>query len=445
MGRRASQNRLSVSRNREPHERTSRPDGAAACPEAGPRNPYTVLVVCSLLLLAVALVFGQTLRFDFVNYDDNDYVYGNPHVAHGLTARGMTWAFATGHASNWHPLTWLSHMVDCQLYGLKWPGGHHLTNVLLHAASTIILFLVLREMTGQLWPSAFVAALFAIHPLHVESVAWVAERKDVLSGLFFMLTLAAYVRYARRPFSLGRYLLVAALFALGLMAKPMLVTLPFVLLLLDYWPLGRFSPRIAVDGRTENGRGRLSIAMPLLLEKLPLLSLAAISCVVTVWAQRGAVSSLDVVPFSSRVANAAISYTAYLGQLFHPIGLAVFYPHPKNNVPIGEVFGAFLLMAGIFAAVIASRRKCPYLLVGWLWYVGTLVPVIGLMQVGAQARADRYTYLTQIGLYIAIAWGVSQLSSVWPHRRWVCGATSALVMVLLAICAWGQASYWCDQ
>jgi Flp pilus assembly protein TadD len=392
------------------------------------RHRYTALAVCGLLLLAVDLVFGQTARFEFV-YDDGIYLCENPRVAHGLTIKGVTWALTSTHANNWHPLTWFSHMLDCQLYGLRWPGGHHLTNVLLHAANSILLFLVLRRMTGDLWPSGFAAALFAIHPLHVESVAWVAERKDMLSGLFFLLTLAAYVGYVRRPFSLLRYLLVAALFALGLMAKPMLVTLPCVLLLLDYWPLGRYSPPF----------------MRLVAEKLPLLALAGLSCAVTPLAQGQAVQSWEFMPLSARLANALVSYAVYLGQLFCPLGLAAFYPHPGTAIPLWQIVGALLLLAGIFAVALAIRRRCPYLLVGWLWYVGMLVPVIGIVQVGQQARADRYTYLTQIGLYVALVWGAAHVSRRWSHRRWVCTAGSTVVLLLLAVGASRQTSFWRDS
>ena len=383
--------------------------------------------VCGLLLLAVVCVFGQTLRYGFVNYDDQKYVCKNPHVSGGLNAEAVRWAFTTRHASNWHPLTWLSHMLDCQLYGLisEW---HHLTNVLLHAATAILLFLILRQMTGDVWPSAFAAAVFAIHPLRVESVAWIAERKDVLSGLFFMLTLAAYLGYVRRPFSLARYLTVIGLFALGLMAKPMLVTLPFVLLLLDYWPLGRMTPW-----------------WRLVVEKLPLLAFSAASCAATLWAQSDAIASTDHVPFSLRLSNAAVSYVAYLVQLFYPVGLAVLYPLPLSGWPTWKVLGAVLVLLAISGGVVACRRRCPYLLLGWLWYLGMLLPVSGLLQVGSQAMADRYTYLPQIGLCIAIAWGASQATRSWPRRAWACGVASALAVATLMGCAWRQTSYWRDS
>ncbi|MGA2259578.1 MAG: hypothetical protein ABSG53_33295, partial [Thermoguttaceae bacterium] len=392
-------------------------------------------VVCGLLLVAVIAVFGQTARYDFVNFDDDIYVYENWHVQAGLTVEGIAWAFGQSHASNWHPLTWLSLMADVQvvrteqgpLARARLAVEMHTVNVVLHAVNAAIVFLVLMEMTAGVWPSAFVAAVFAVHPLHVESVAWISERKDVLSGLFFMLTLAAYLGYVRRPFSLLRYLLVTALFALGLMAKPMLVTLPFVLLLLDYWPLGRISPRrvgktpgypeylLAGPTVPDGAARRLQVV---LLEKLPWLVLAAISCMVTYLAQRTAVTPFERLPLWSRIANALVSCVAYLGQFFYPAGLAVLYPHPQNDLSVWKIIGSALLLAGISLAVLACRRKCPYLLVGWLWYLGMLVPVSGLVQVGAQAMADRYTYLTQIGLYIALAWTAVHISRPWRYRGW---------------------------
>jgi tetratricopeptide (TPR) repeat protein len=421
---------------------------------------YRALAIAVLLLLAVGLVFGQTLRHEFVNFDDRAYVYENPRVSEGLTLRGIAWVFTHIHGGNWHPLTGLSHLLDCQLYGLH-AGGHHLTNVLLHAMTVVCLFLVLWRMTGGLWPSAAVAALFAVHPLRVESVAWVAERKDVLSGLFFMLILGAYVRYVRKPFSRCWYLLLFVIFALGLMAKPMLVTAPLVLLLLDYWPLERFagSRRRPTPPHSTllhcNGGGLLSgrnvlatklarfpLSWRLVIEKLPLLLLGMLFCTATVWAQREAVGLNAGLPLGWRIANALVSYVAYLGQLFCPIGLAAYYPHPALHLPIWTVIGSTLLLACISAVAVACRRRCPYLLVGWLWYVGMLTPVIGLLQVGGQARADRYTYLPQIGLYIALAWGVVDLCRDWAYRRWLCGVSSAVVLAILMGCAWRQTCFW---
>ncbi len=305
-----------------------------------PDQRWRVAAVCVVLAAMTFAVFGQTLTHGFVDIDDYTYVAKNPMVARGLTHEGIVWAFTRVHSSNWHPLTWLSHMLDCQLYGLH-PGGHHLTNVLLHTTSAIVLFLVLREMTGALWRSAYVAAVFAIHPLRVESVAWVAERKDVLSGLFFMLSIAAYVRYARRPWSLARYGLVLLLFVMGLMCKPMLVTLPLVLLLLDYWPLQRMETR------------KLS---KLVMEKVPLLALSAASCVVTLLAQNKAIQSTESSSLPRRLALALVSCMVYLGQMIYPAGLAVFHPFPHNGLPSWEVALVGVLLAGLSAAAVRQRR-----------------------------------------------------------------------------------------
>ena len=414
-------------RNSRQQSQVSRPNQFFHGVERWFRDNLPNLAVCAFLLLAIVAVFGQTARYDFTDCDDNQYVTENPQVMGGVSVEGVVWAFTRSHASNWHPLTWLSHMLDCEFYGLEHPGGHHLTNVILHAANTILLFLLLRQLICDLWASAFVAALFAIHPLHVESVAWIAERKDVLSGLLFMLTLAAYVGYARREFSLARYLLVTVLLALGLLAKPMLVTLPFVLLLLDFWPLGRF------------GRGWSIVG-----EKLPWIALSACCCVMTFIAQRAgnAVVPLRLGPLWVRITNAVVAYAGYLVQFFWPLNLAVLYPHPGPSLPIWKIVASCLLLLGISAWAIAWRRKRPYLLVGWLWYLGMLVPVIGIVQVGGQAMADRYTYLTQIGLCIALALGMSQAAGDSPSRRRMYWISSALAVLVLGICASRQATYW---
>ena len=393
----------------------------------------TVSVVCCLLALAVAVVFGQTVQHDFINFDDDIYVYNNPHIAHGFTGHALAWSFSTFHASNWHPLTWLSHALDCQLYGAQNAAGHHLTNVALHAIVAVLLLLLLWQMTGDLWPSAFVAAVFALHPLRAESVAWVAERKDLLCGLFFILTLAAYVHYVRHPFAWGRHLLVLGAFALGLMAKPMLVTLPFLLLLLDYWPLGRMSALKLASPKTWRA---------LLVEKIPLLALAAASCAVTPLAQRQAMIPMDVVPLSARIANAVVAYVAYIGQFFYPSGLAVFYPYPSEGLPTWKIVVGVAALVIVSAVALLGRRRMPYLFVGWFWYLGMLVPVIGLMQVGSQAMADRYTYLPQIGLCVALAWGAAKLAAGWRYERWAYGVASALVLVCLATCAYRRTAFW---
>jgi tetratricopeptide (TPR) repeat protein len=332
-------------------------------------------------------------------------------------------------------------MVDYQFYGLEHPGGHHLTSVLLHAATAVLLFLLLRRMTGDLWPSAFVAAVFAIHPLRVESVAWVAERKDVLSGLFFVLTLWAYLAYVRHPFSWARYLTVIAMFALGLTAKPMLVTLPFVLLLLDYWPLGRLPIRSIEKPLAPS---RVLPLSRLIIEKVPLLALSAGSCVVTSLAQTAAMARIERLPLPSRVANAVVSYAAYLGEFFFPTDLSVLYPHPGAGLPVWQVAAAMLVLGAISVGVLVCWRRIPSLLVGWLWYLGMLVPVIGIVQVGSHAMADRYTYLPQIGLCIAFTWGIMYFSASWPNRRWALGGASALAIAALMACAWHQTTFWHD-
>ncbi len=418
------------------------------------RSRYQVLAICALLLLAVGLVFGQTVRHEFVNYDDDVYVYENPPVAHGLTASGIAWVFTHRHCANWHPLTGLSHLVDCQVYGLN-ASGHHGTNVMLHAATAVALFLVLWRMSGGFWPSAVAAAIFAVHPLRAESVAWVAERKDVLSGLCFMLTLGTYVWYVRGAFSPKRYLLLLVVFALGLMAKPMLVTLPLVLLLLDYWPLGRFGtktpPHCNGGGISGDATVPQSVVDPrpflwkVVIEKLPLLLLVAASCAATLWAQKEALEVNERIPFLWRTANAMVSCVAYLGQFFCPAGLAPFYPHPTAHLPLWKVVAAAAVLVGVSVGTLACRRRCPYLLMGWLWYLGMLLPVIGLVQVGSQAMADRYTYLPQIGLCIALAWGAADVCRGWPSRRWACGVGATVVLVALMVGGWRQTTFWHDS
>jgi tetratricopeptide (TPR) repeat protein len=388
------------------------------------------------------VVFGQTLGFGFVDFDDNSYIYENPVVQQGLTPSGIVWAFTHVWASNWHPLTWISHMLDCQFYGLN-AGGHHFTNVLLHTATVILLFLVLRQMTGRLWRSAFVAAVFAIHPLRVESVAWLAERKDVLSGLFFMLTLGAYVRYARHPWSPARYGLVVLLFALGLMCKPMLVTLPFLVMLLDYWPLNRLQSNTATEPFFRLGRRQ--IPRRLLLEKLPLLVLTVASCAITVFAQTRVIQSWENLSLPLRVENALISYVAYMDQMFWPSGLVVLYPITAGGVRVAEAALSLVVVASISTGVIVLRRRHPYFMTGWLWYLIMLVPVIGILQVGVQARADRYTYLPQIGLYLLLTWAAAALCAGWRHRRVVLGSLASVVLVALILCARAQTAYWRDS
>jgi tetratricopeptide (TPR) repeat protein len=388
---------------------------------------WITIGICIFLAALTWIVFGQTLRHDFINYDDPRYVYENTTITSGLSLSGIVWAFTHIHSMNWHPLTTISHMLDCQLYGLK-AGWHHFTNVLLHAIAVILLFIALQQMTGALWRSAFVAAVFAIHPLRVESVAWIAERKDVLSGVFFMLTLLAYAHYVHLP-SVRRYLVVLFAFACGLMSKPMLVTLPFVLLLLDYWPLDRIKGHV----------------WKRVLEKLPLIPLSAVSSIATLVAQKGAVGYTEELPILERINNAAVSYVLYIWQMLWPVNLAVFYPHPENRLLLWEIISSLVLLICVTVLAIALRKQRPYLITGWLWYLGMLLPVIGLVQVGWQGRADRYTYLPQIGLYIAITWSVADLTTFWRQQRTILSAAASLTIAILSWRAWAQTSYWRDS
>ena len=401
---------------------------------------YWVFCIYLVLVLTTITVFWRVCNYGFVNYDDNDYVAQNPQVIAGMTRESVVWAFTTAHSSNWHPLTWLSHMLDCQLFGLD-AGWHHLTNLLLHIVNTLLLFYVLKKMTGALWRSAFVAAVFALHPLHVESVAWISERKDVLSSLFWMLTMVAYLGYIKRP-NAGRYLLTLFVFALGLMAKPMLVTLPFVLLLLDYWPLGRI--QLGMDSNPKSATARWQVVYRLICEKIPFFPLSVISSIVTFLVQQntGAVVAREAFPLIFRIVNTPIFYLTYIAKMIWPSRLAVFYPHPVDKFSMWQAVLGALLLLGISIWVICLARSRRYLLVGWLWYLGTLVPVIGLVQVGAQGVADRYTYLPLIGIFIMVAWGVGELLAKWRFRRIVLGISAGLVLAVLLICTRMQVRYW---
>lgn len=405
-----------------------------------PQSPQRLLIAVAVALLAVA-VFWQVQGHPFVSFDDELYVTANPSVLRGLSKSGVAWAFSTTHSTNWHPLTWLSHMVDVQLFGLN-PRGHHMTSLFLHAMNSSLLFLLLSRMTGANWPSAFAAAAFAVHPMRVESVAWIAERKDVLGGLFWILTMGAYVRYTERA-ALGRYLCVVLFFALGLMAKPMLVTLPFALLLLDYWPLSRIPrwgilfgspPDVSVQ---TNGPG-------VLVEKIPLFLLTAISCVFTYTASSygGALIEHGKIPFLVKATNALVSYAIYIGKTMWPSSLAVFYPHPNAIPPIWTIAGATALAVAATVASIQYGKKLPYLAVGLLWFTGTLIPVIGLVQVGSQGMADRYTYIPSIGLFIAAAWGIRDLSAGWRQRKRVLACFFGVVIVVLSAVTLRQLTYW---
>ncbi len=381
-----------------------------------------IAATCGVLLVLTVVAYAPVLRNGFTNYDDDTYVSENRHIQHGVSAESIAWAFTTTRAANWHPLTWISHILDWSLYGAR-PLGHHLTGVSLHAANTLLLFLLLGSMTKTWGPSGLAAALFAVHPLHVESVAWIAERKDVLSTLFWLLATAAYVRYARAP-SVTRMALVFSSMAAGLLAKPMLVTLPFTLLLLDSWPLGR----------AREGWRRLVV------EKLPLIALSAASSVVTFWAQKagGAVASVSRFSLPVRTANAALAYVAYLGKTAWPHPLAVFYPHPGTAAVGPSAALAAVVLVAITVLVFRIRVERPYAFVGWLWYLGTLVPVSGVVQVGNQGMADRYTYVPLIGIFIVVAWGAAELG-----KRAVVPAV--LVVLGLAIVTRSQAAVWRDS
>ncbi len=468
------------------------------------KNKQVLLIFVLLTALTLA-AFWQVYQCNFISYDDPIYVTENIHIIHGITIQTIRWSFATGYASNWHPLTWMSHTLDVQLFGLN-PRWHHLTNLLFHISNTLLLFFVFHRMTKAPCKSAFVAALFALHPLHVESVAWVSERKDVLSTFFWMLTMAAYISYVehrtedgrrrtedgkkwtgilRFPSSVFRYSAVLIFFALGLMAKPMLVTLPFVLLLLDYWPLRRFElnpPTFLKGGRgdfkvqasrstlaepvstkKEKGKSRekstgrnvvqkgnpgdrmsqWALIRPLLLEKIPFFALAALSCIVTYLAQKegGSVVSIEGIPAGARIANAFVSYIIYMGKTIWPNNLAVFYPHP-GSLPLWQLSGAALLLIAVTLVAVLEAERIPYLAFGWLWFAGTLVPVIGIVQVGAQAMADRYTYVPLIGLFVVAAWGIPELLKNWRYRKEALFASSALVLACLFIVTWTQVGYW---
>ncbi len=467
-----------------------------------------ILAIYLLLTVITFIAFWPVSQCDFINYDDHSYVTENIHIRHGITIQAIRWAFTTGYAANWHPVTWMSHMLDVQLFGLK-PRWHHLTNLLFHIANTLLLFFIFHRMTKAPLKSAFVSALFALHPLHVQSVAWVAERKDVLSTFFWMLTMAVYIHYVEHgteggrrrtqdggqrseqggPFS-GirfptfdfRYLAVLIFFALGLMAKPMLVTLPFVLLLLDYWPLQRLDPKKSAQelstranaplyankrkgksSRNHTSRSeprrvvqtmvkeekpaahkyKWALVRPLILEKIPLLVLSALSCIVTYFVQKegGAVVSFAGIPPGVRIANGFVSYIIYIGKTIWPSNLAVYYPHP-GLLPLWQVLGAVLFLGAVTFVVIRTAKRLPYLAVGWLWFAGTLVPVIGIVQVGDQAMADRYTYIPLIGLFVMAAWGIPELLGKWRYRKEALFTLSASILACLLIVTWIQVGYW---
>ncbi len=402
------------------------------------------------LAAATIIAYQQVRLSEFVCYDDNVYVTQNRHIQEGLTGESIKWAFTASRASNWHPLTWISHILDYRLFGTN-PAGHHLVNLLFHVANSMMLLWILRRMTEAFWPSTFVAFAFALHPLHVESVAWVAERKDVLSGFFWMLTMAAYVRYTRKN-NARSYLMVVVLFLLGLMAKPMLVTLPFILLLMDYWPLRRFQPGSIAAGKPGHLTGpnhKTTPAWRLVVEKLPLFLLAAASGIITFIVQQkgGAVSSAVSHPAKQRFANAAISYITYIGKMAWPTKLAVLYPHPGDGLSMAAAGLSLVLLAVVTVLLIyLSRRSgCGGLIVGWLWYLVTLVPVIGLVQVGVQGMADRYTYIPSIGIFMIVACLGAQLSRRSPFTARLLPIVCCMLLTVWLLAARRQVTYWRDS
>tara|TARA_Y100000588_G_scaffold180651_1_gene194428 strand:+ start:185 stop:1888 length:1704 start_codon:yes stop_codon:yes gene_type:complete len=374
----------------------------------------------------------QRLDYGFISLDDSAYITKNSNIKAGLTGESIAWAFSTSYSSNWHPVTWLSHMLDIELYGLN-PRGHHRTNILFHIANTLLLFCVLLRMTGARWRSGFVAVLFAVHPLNIESVAWVSERKNVLSTLFWFLTVWAYISYAKKK-RIKNYLLVVLFLVLGLMSKPMLVTLPFVLLLLDYWPLKRFAGELPTLKETRQ----------LGLEKIPLFALAVASSVITYIVQKnsGAMSSLENVPLDFRLANTLSSYVGYLWKMLWPDNLSIFYPYPNSISESKTILCGLALVILTYLAIDVTRRM-PYIAVGWFWYLGTLVPVIGLVQVGAQAMADRYMYIPMIGIFITIAWGLGGLKK--NAEQYLFPILTPIIALMLAMATSHQLNYWASS
>jgi tetratricopeptide (TPR) repeat protein len=389
------------------------------------------VLICVVLAAATFVAFEGVWSNDFVNYDDDKYITSNEYVQKGLNLESIRWAFTTWHQGNWHPLTWVSHLIDVSVFGMK-PAGHHLVSVGFHIANVILLFLILKKMTGAVWPSAFVAAVFGLHPLGAESVAWVAERKNVLSSFFAFLTILAYLWYSQKP-GWRRYVMVAILFTAGLLSKSMLVTLPFVLILLDHWPMGRFSGL--------NGWRWLWRAI---IDKSPLLAMSAASCVVTYLAQLNAGAATDMValPIGLRASNALISYVGYIGKVFYPTPLAVLYPLDTNGYPLWETWGCLLLLLAVTTVVILERHRRRFLLTGWLWYLGTLVPVIGLVQVGVQAMADRYMYLPGIGIYIIVAWLGRQVAAKLRLPKAVPATAGVAILTVLLLITRMQVGYW---
>ena len=411
-------------------------------------NKYCVLLICVAVAVVIFIVFEPVLHNEFIGFDDSTYVTRNPHTRAGLTRDSIAWSFGFKTNSYWHPLTWLSHMLDSELYGLR-ADMHHLTNLFLHIANGLLLFGVLKRMTGALWKSLFVALLFALHPINVDSVAWVAERKNILSTFFWMLTMLSYAFYSERP-SACRYLPALLFFALGLLAKPMLVTLPFVLILVDYWPLGRLRFGPVPDGSNgKNSDAKIcdhegTGILRLLLEKIPFLALSVVSMCLSYLPlqQRERVISTEAVPMMLRIANALVSYVRYMKNMFWPKDLAIFYPYP-DTIAIWQTIGALLLLVCVSVLLMWVFRGKRYLAMGWLWYVGTCIPVIGLVQAGLwPAMADRWMYVPFIGLFILIAWGVADIAAKWRYRRIALGTSALMVLLALTVCTRLQLRHW---
>jgi protein O-mannosyl-transferase len=410
------------------------------------KSTTAAYVALFFIVIATIAVYWQTLNHEFVNYDDPAYVVNNIHVNTGLTAENIRWSFTAIALGNWQPVTLLSHMADCELFGLN-PRGHHLTSVLIHVVNAILLFCIIMKLTSSPWRSLFIALLFALHPLRVESVAWISERKDVLSGMFFMTTLLGYVHYVRRP-AISTYLLTIASFTVGLMCKPMIVTLPFVLLLLDYWPLGRLVTGKAAPSSAQNDVAVSPCGSPLpvsrlLVEKLPFFVLSGILCFVSVYAQKADKALQSTLDFTlpQRMTNALMAYVSYLGKTFWPADLAVLYPIPQNVPALFPVM-AFLVLAAATILFVRMSRQRPYILMGWLWFIGTLVPVIGLVQVGLQSMADRYTYLPSIGIYILVVWFLAETASKWRYHRSAFAILGLGLTIVLSLITSNQLTYW---
>ena len=396
------------------------------------------LLIALILSVTTVSVYWRAGTHEFINFDDDQYVYENYHVQNGLTLDSVTWAMTTTHAANWHPFTWLSHMTDVQLYGMN-PRGHHLTNVIIHTVSSLLLLLLLYRCTGSFWQSSFVAALFALHPLHVQSVAWVAERKDVLSAFFCFLTLLLYAEYTARKSSV-LFIVTILAFVAGLMSKPMLVTLPIVMLLLDFWPLKRYRYE-EIELRQLSGT-----VLSLIKEKILFFACSLLSSIITVYAQNSgsAIRSIEELPFLARIENALTAYIKYLLMTFWPVDLAILYP-VSVAIPTWQAIGSLLVLLLLSVGAVRCWRRYPYIPAGWFWFLITLVPVIGLIQVGAQAMADRYTYIPLIGIFIITAWGVNDLVHGFKYRKELLILVAALVIIASTAVTWQQLGYWHDS